>query len=86
MKFNIVITMGKSAKNLVWLLLLTGGSYCPNNNASELHFARSFKGICQIWHMKTTGVSCTPKLGLCFFWDTLVWVRKGGGQRSFEKC
>ena len=28
----------------IWSYLLTGGSYWPKNNASELHFARSFQG------------------------------------------
>ena len=40
----IVISMGKSAKNLILSLLLTGRSYWPKNNASELHFARSLQG------------------------------------------
>ena len=36
--------MGKSDKNLIRPLLMTGGSYWPKINASELHFARSFQG------------------------------------------
>ena len=44
LKFHIVIAMGKLAKNLIWSKLFTGVSYWPKNNASELHFARSFQG------------------------------------------
>ena len=36
--------MGKSANKLIWSYILSGGSYWPKNNASELHFARSFQG------------------------------------------
>ena len=46
LKFYFVITMqcGHQAKNEIWPGLLTGGSYWPKTNTSELHFARSFQG------------------------------------------
>ena len=40
LKLNIVFTIGRSAKNLIWSSLLTWGPYWPKTNISEQHFAR----------------------------------------------
>ena len=71
LKLNIVITIGRSAKNLIWSSLLTWGPYWPKTNMSEQHFARhsawpylarpnTWPGqICQIWpnmHIWARGV------------------------------
>ena len=40
LKLNIVFTIGRSAKNLIWSSLLTWGPYWPKTNMSEQHFAR----------------------------------------------
>ena len=68
LNFYIVIKMGKSAKNEIWLQLLTGGSYWPKTNASELHFARSFQGHPTWPYLERSKMHIWPIL----FWFSLM--------------